>query len=290
MLLIVSIYLTACQNNPDELTIEQANEFAQEYFREEHNMNVSILRREYKRVSDKQYLNVITVSEHNIEYELVLDENNKPLSDNVSAVETINRIDTLLFLELFQPLGFKLHKYIVPKAVFSYSGRCYTVNFPVVSVDLPDKALIDEVFLLLEPLRNAGVDDFIIVINSPTFCLPSCEFEHGTNGIQLGAEFFSTDISKKSFEEKYLSLTDRVYWDRDRFNNLLSELSRMGYSNARFFVSRLVGGHTIEITLYCKPEYGITDEPAIALLDEIDENYFRIGDKKTVYRIEHKYS
>ena len=95
---VMLLFLVACEENPGEIPVEQAAQIAQAYFKEMHDLDITMKSVSYEQVGLHKYLNFVTVSDGETEYRLILDEKNKPLSDNVSAV-TATKTLTFLYLQ-----------------------------------------------------------------------------------------------------------------------------------------------------------------------------------------------
>jgi len=270
--------LAACQNSPAKLTAEQVTDLAQVYFKDLYGASVTVEKAEYEQVGSSEYRNFVTVSNGDTEYTLILDENNKPLSDNVSEIEIIKAIDISKYKEKIEPLGLKLyaHKELEP----ILSGLQYQVWFSVVSEDRPDKDKAGKIYSLLSELKNDGIDRFVLNINSPGFLLFN-EYD-----LWLAGAVFDTDIDIARFEEQYYGFVDGIYWNEQKFNDKILELAQMGYKNAFFYISGWVDGKTIEIVLYCESDTSLSDEPAIAELEKMDDSYFKIGENEVKYTLQ----
>ena len=291
MAILVSaiLFLAACHRNPEKITVDQATERVQAYFKSSHDLDVTVKSVSYDQVGEHDYLNVVTVSDGETEYKLILDKNNEPISDNVSALETIKNIDISSFDDRIRQLGLKRHEYYALEAVASFRDLRYSVCFSVGSEDCPSKDSKDGIYSLLGELKNEGIDEFIINIDSPSFLLPKIEFGYGVYGLRLTGIGFKTDIDSASFEEQYYHFVDQIYWDKQKFDEKILELTQLGYENACFFISRWDDGNTLEIVLYCESDNSLSDEPAIALLGEMDDSYFRVGDNEIKYTLQHSY-
>ena len=278
-------------HNAKEITIEQAGEIAQPYFLRLYGKDVTIIKVEHNIVGiinqNHLYLNFISVFDGNAEYELVLDENNEPLSDNVSAIEKMNNISIASLEKRITHLGLQLHKYYNLSTAFTYQDRRYTVNLAVIPTDIPEKDKEEDVFTLLTILKNEGIDNFIIVVNSPSFFPSTIGMKQVLYGTQLTAEYFVTDIDKGLFSQKYNDLTNRIYWDREKIVQKLDMLIGAGYDYAYFCVTPNYENNLLEIELYCESDNSITDEYALVLLGEMDESYFRVKDKEIKYTLRH---
>jgi len=289
MAAVLLIIVALCDSDPAKITVEQAAEIARPYFRELYNLDVIVKNVEYKRVGEYKYLNLIMVSDGEMEYNLMLDEQNKPLTDDISAIGRIQNIDITSFGERIKTYGMRLYVRSGFKVVYSTSNRRYIVNCPVELSNIPRKDLKGEIYSLLGELKNEGIDELVVIISTPDFLLPKMEFGHGVHGAELTAEFFSTEISAKEFEEQYCSLADRVSWDIQKFDDKIQELTQLGYTNV-YFYNKQGNAATVEIVLYCESDANLSDGPAIELLDEMDDSYFRVGGKETKYTLQHVYN
>ena len=165
---------------------------------------------------------------------------------------------------------------------FRYYAHCSTVT-----EELPNKDSIDDIYSLIEELKDYGIDVFGINIDTPNFLLPKMESGHGARGVRLAGIGFETDIGITSFEEQYYRFVDQIYWDKQQFDNKISEFTQRGYKNAYFYVSKWADENTLEIVLYCESDASLSNEYAATLLEGIDDSYFRIDGKKTKYTLQH---
>ena len=279
--------IAAYRRNPDELTFEQAAEIAHTYFSRVHRMFIGVKGVSYERVAQRDYRNFITVFHGHTEYTLILDKRNKPASDNVLAVDTMNSIDISSFDGRLRELGLERHEHYDLETILSTDFQ-YEVVFSVVCEGRPNKDAKDGIYSFLNELKKEGVDRFIININTPSFLRPKLRYGHGTHGLRLIELGVDTDIDAEAFEEKYYTFTDQLYWNKQKFDDMIKELTNIGYENAYFFVSRGVTGNTLEIVLYCESEGSLSDESALALLEKVDETYFKVGDAKIKYTLQHR--
>jgi hypothetical protein len=280
--LAFSSVLFACNKNPEILTVEQVTELVQTYFKELYNLNVMVENVSYERVGLHDYLNKVRVSNGETEYNLFLDRNNKPLADDYRVVETVNNTDISMFDDMVNSLGFEN-----PHLESVIGGYEYSSWFFVSPSERPNKDSKDGIYSLLGALNSEGVDVLAIYISSPNFLLPKMEFGHGVHGVQLAVENFETNVTKAKFEEQYNEFVDSVLWDEHKFEEKVSQLTQRGYKNAYFFISGYYTGNTIEIVLYCESDGSLTDEQANALLEDMDDSYFKIRNKKTKYTLQH---
>ena len=295
LIIIISIFIvlaTCATNNPKELYPEQAVEIARPYFQELYGKNIIVENVRYEVVGMigryHLYRNIITVSEGEAEYKLILDKRNVPVSDNISAIETIKNIEISSLEEKLKPLGLKLHEHYDLEVAASPRNLQYSVCLSVVAEDCPSREQKDRIYSLLGVLKDNGVDYFIINIDTPDFLFPKMKFGYGVYGLRLAGVGFSTDMDMASFKERYNNYVNQIYWDKQKFDEKIFELTQLGYENATFFISRWTDGDTIEIVLYCESGKNISDEAAIALLEEMDDSYFRIGDNKIKYTLQHR--
>ena len=286
--LAVVLILSSCNYNPAKITMEKASIIAQTHFQELYKKNIAVEKVEYKRVSQNRYLNLITVFNEETKYELILDENNKPLADNYSNIEAINNINLASLYEEIEPLGLIFNQNYDIYTVFNNLDRKYIVSLSVVSIDIPNKDFEDRIFSLLNTLRVQGIDELSIVVNTPEFLLPKKELELGIYGLQLYAEFFKTDLDLKSYEKQYGNFTNNIFWDKKKFYDEMFKLAQLGYENVYFYIAQVTAA-TVEISLYCESVISLDDKQAAALLNEMDDSYFRIGKKETKYALLHVY-
>ena len=287
VLIVTIVLFNACRNNPVEITVSQANELAHDYFKELYDLDITVIGVSYEQVGEHDYLNMIRVSDGETEYKLILDKNNKPASDNVSALNTIKNIDLYSYDEILAQLELRLHKYYDLEAVAAVSDLQYRVYLSVNTVDRPIIESIVGINSFLEILKKDGVDELIIYVHSPRFLLPKVEFGHGTISLNLTGIRLKTDMSFETLSGQYQAFVNQVYWNEQKFEEKVSELTGAGYKNAYFFISKWADGNTLEIILYCESDANLSAEAAINLLDGIDESYFRIGDNEIKYTVQH---
>ena len=279
-------FLVSCSSKSAAIQLGQAIEIAHQYFAEQYGKYVVVNNTKFERISQSQCRNIITVNDGKTEYRLMLDEQNKPFADDVIATDIRNNIDISLFSERLESLGLRVFEYYDLSTVFNEQEERYIINLSVVLANLPIKTAKTEVYILLKELRNIGVDNFVIVVNSPDFLRPRVELGHGGNGIQLDAEFFNTGIDEATFEDQYMQLSDRIHWDKDLFDKKIAELAEIGYENAYFFISQRLTVNTMEIILYCESRGSLSDEQAAILLQCMADSYLKIGGRETKYSVQ----
>ena len=282
------MYIAIFCRNPAEISFEQASEIAHKHFNSVHNMFIMVKDVSYKKVAQRDYLNFITVFHGKTEYTLILDKRNKPASDNVVAINTIQSIDLSSFDGKLRELGLERHDYYDLEALLSLTDFQYKTAFSVVHIDRPNRDSKDDIYNFLEELKKEGIDTFIVNINSPSFLRPKFEYGHGMHGLRLIEFGVDTDIGLEAFSEKYYNFVDRVHWNKQKFDEQIEEMTSMGYENAYFYISRWATGNILEIVLYCESDGSLSDEPALSLLEKIDESYFDIGEINTEYTLQHK--
>jgi len=283
------LFLATRHRNPSKMTVDQVTERARNYFIDFHDMDVTVKSVSYEQVGEHDYLNVVKVSDGVTEYKLILNKNNKPVSDNVSAITTINSIDISAFEEELRPLGLKLHEHYDLEAAASTKDLKYRVFFSVVTEDLPMKSAITGIYSLLGMLKDEGIHALIINIDSPNFLLPKTEFGYGVGGLRLAGIGFETNIDLAKLEDQYCYLVDKVYWNEQKFNDKVQIIAKLGYENVSFFVSRWEGGNTIEIVLHCESDASLSGEQAENELADMDDSYIRIFDIIFKYTVQHEY-
>ena len=288
IVIAISLIFAACTRNPKEITIDKAVLIAQPYFQELYGKTVVVEQTKYERIDLKDYRNIITVSDKETEYKLFLSKNNTPLFDNITAVDTIKKIDIPSFEKVLTPLGLKLHEHYDINWYSSYEDKRCVVSLSVLSIDLPNKDLKDGIYSLLGLLRNEGIDSFNININSPDFLLPKIEYGHHGHGVRVIDVIFSTDLDKDNFEKKYNEFVNEGFWDEQKFTDKISELTQLGYKNAYFYISRWYDGNTLEIVLYCTSDASLSDEQAAALIKDMDDSYIRKDERDMMFVLEHE--
>ena len=279
----VALLFAACHRNPKIVTVEQVSERILAYFKDTHDLDVTVINVSYDRVGQRDYLNIVAVSDGETEYRLILDRNNKPMLDDVSAARAIKDVDASSYEDRLKSLGLLLRESYTLGIVASYGVEFrYYSSFSVKTEGRPSIEAKDGVYSLLEAMKNEGIELFVINVTTPSFLLP----KHRTNGIIIDAIGFDTDIDITSFEELYNSFVERVYWDKQKFDEKIIKLTQLGYRNAYFFIPGWYQGNTLEIVLYCESDDDLSDEPAIALLEEMDDSYIKIADTKIQYTLQ----
>lgn len=279
---LIILMLAACSRSTPQLTDTQAAETAMTYFLETYGRAVSFERTEYRSVAEKQSLNFITVQDGENTLQLVLDERNDPLADNVSSLAILRHLDSSLLAEAIErsqlnPCGWNT------STAFSYSDQEFSACLSIVLDNLISQQNADDVFELLRTLKEAQIDQLIIEIVPPVFLQPKAEYGQGTVKLQLAAKSFDTDVDEASFKEQFKAFADSVFWDKEKFDSKLAEISGLGYENMNFFVSKWADGGTVEITLSCELGSCLDEENALTALETMDDSYFRISDKTTRY-------
>ena len=285
LLICLVITFTACTKHPDEITIDQAEAIAYPYFYDLYGKKVVVEEIELKFLGMNDDRNIIHVSDGETNYSLCLDVNNKPLFDNVSVVDIAKAVDAASLGEKLKPLGLELHDYYDIEWRYSLKHeRCF-VSFSAVLRTLPNNDLRDDIYAFLGSLRNQGIDDFWINLNSPVsvFPIPEDGYKHGLNiyGVR-----FSTSISEDVFDKEYSDFVNGIYWNEQKFKDIITELTLLGYKNAYFYITRW-DGNSIEVVLYCESDDSLSDEQIATLLDDIDDSYIRIDGASFKFVIEH---
>lgn len=279
---LIILMLAACNRSTPQLTDTQAAETAMTYFLETYGRAVSFERTEYRSIAEGQSFNFITVLDEADILQLVLDENNAPLADNVSSLDILRHIDSSLLAEAIEqsqlnPCGWNT------STAFSNSDQRFSACLSIVLDNLISRQSADDVFQLLRTLKAAQIDQLIIEIVPPVFLQPKAEYGQGTVKLQLAAKSFDTDVGEESFKEQFNAFADSVFWDKEKFDRKIAEISEFGYENVNFFVSKWADGSTVEITLSCDLGSCLDEESALTALETMDDSYFRIFEKTTRY-------
>ena len=285
MLLLI---LTSCGSNPPQVSVDEVATQVQDYFIHSYGLDVVVTNVAYVQVGANDYVNEVTVSNEESEYKLVFDKNNKPYSDNVSELRTINSIDVSLLENEIIAQGLRLPDVSDKYLVTSKQNLQYKIWFPVFAEGRLNNGSEEGMYSLLGILKNVGIDLFSIDINSPVFLLPKPEFGQGTRGLNIAGVVLETDMGRNGFNAKYNELVNKVYWDEQKFNDKITELTDAGYQNVNFFIARWADGNTLEIILYCESDISLTEELAVAITDEMDDSYFRITDVEVKYTVRHE--
>lgn len=288
VLLLIAL-LPACTKQLTTSTYEQAEEIAENYFKEVHGKQVVVEEVTSKQVSENQYLTVILSSEGEAEYELVLDEENRPLADNAYCIEAMRQIDIPALEKVVNESDFAIEKYNALQCVFSHTERRYQLMLSVNAREPQQQDAAGEVFSLLEILKKQNIDLLTVTASTPDFLQPRIELGHGTLNLQLSAEQFDTGIEEDAFQQKYESFSQSIYWERQKFDAMISKLEEIGYKNAYFYIAGFEDGATISIVLYCQSQKTLSLDQAKSLLEEIDSSCFSIKGKHVKYVLEHQY-
>ena len=287
ILIIAASFLTACCKMPAELSVEQIDESVQTYFENTHDLTVAVIDVSYEQISEYNFLNIVKVSDGEVEYELILDRNNEPISDNVLALATIKNMDTTSWNNKLRDLGLNLHEYYDFETIVSFEDLQYRILLSVVAVERIDREVKDGIYSLLGILRDEGVDSLIINIDSPKFLVPKENAGYGIHSLRLASIKFDTNIEVISFEEQFSSFIDRVYWSKQGFEEKVFALTQAGYENVYFFISQWHDGNTIEIVLHCESSDSLSEATAIILLEDMDDDYFKIEGSETKYTLQY---
>ena len=283
---VIIVFLScfaACHRNPADINLDQATEIAQNYFSETYNMDVSVLEVAKKRVDEDKNLNFITLSFGESEYTLILDERNKPLSDNVYAMKRMGSVNMALLDEELVPLGLQRQISESNNGLrISHQNVRYqfSLNLEVTTEECPNREMAEGILSLLRLLNREGIDKLAIQVTSPDFLL----LHH--YGVQLDGKSFFTDISASDFEEQYGDFADRNYWDRKKFEKITVELSQLGYENVCFYINDMTIS-SIEIALYCESYNTPSDDQVASILRKLDDVHFKTGAKEVNYTLQH---
>ena len=283
MVAISTFLIIPTSMNPEAMSVKQVTGFTKSYFQRKYGMDVIIKDVNYIQISEHEYRNSVTVSSGGTEYNLSLNKHNKPEFDDVHAVEVMGKIDKSLIEDKLKSLGLEITKYSGYNLGYSYEDKQYIIGLSVSSIDRPSKNAKDDMYSLLELLKEEGVDKFSISVPTPDFLTPQMEFGYGAYGSVLGGENFETDMDMRSFEEKYYGFVDSIYWDEQKFDDKIIELEQLGYKNVHFFIPMEYNSNTIRVLLYCEADSSLSYEQANDALISMDESYFEIQGYETVF-------
>ncbi len=286
MIAIVFVLFFAKNEKIEKITCYEATDIGKSYFLEQYGKNVTVEEINDERI---QYTrrNVITVCDGETEYMLYLDEKNRPSFDNVLAVDIQTNIDIESVKEMAKILGLEFFADYNVTIVNSYDKQSCFVRLCVTTKDRLHKEKSDAYYSFLVFLRDKGITELLIDVNSPDFLLSKKEFDHRVN-IGIGKEVFDTNMGTKEFRSRFNIFSDSIFWDKQKFESKLSELNRMGYENPCFFVSQWRDYNTLEIVLCCEggPDNSVKQDDA--LFADMDESYINIQNVDIVYVL--KYS
>lgn len=294
VLAVIFVFATKRDPSAVEISKEEAEEIAVSYFNEEYSVEATVLRTEYRRLTyDKVYLNCITVLIDNEEYQLLLDDENKPLIDDYSISMFVKNLETNKLEEWKSKYG--LDKYVSSgiNGMFVYEGYKEAkrrVAFYIKTQEIPKAEDADKFWNLLCELRENGIEYFGISIVSPEFLMPNFDLGHGAHGVLLRAASFPTGYSSKKFHKEYLSFIKSIYWDEDKFDEKIEELEKAGYKNPYFYTAHIFAKNPNRVTLACYCETsGEADENEVRKIYEIikdmDDTYIRIDSRGVEYLV-----
>ena len=260
------------------LTTRRAEELAKSYFMEQYQIDVQFCEIDRMQIMEHTYLTRIIVSCEGSDYELVLDQNNRPLSDSVSCCRIVEALQDEDFLQQFLDdvmAEVKLSKFWV---LFSSQEMRYVV---ILSVDVQAPVAREkeaEVYTLLTELKERDVFALAIGVVTPDFLLPV----EGGAGVELAGAYFYTDMEQDAFQAQYLSFAKSIRWDEDLFRKKLTELESSGVQDARFYIRGWSTGTVLEIALSYVEQSDHTP-PLEDLISDVDDRYFSIEGKDVQY-------
>ena len=284
VLAVIFVFATKRDPSAVEISKEEAEEIAVNYFNEKYSVEATVVWTEYKLVSYKVYLNWITVLIDNEEYQLLLDDENKPLMDDYSISMFVKNLEANKLEEWKSKYGLDEYASSEIKGALLYSGyrkARRVVSFCIKTQEIPKAEEADKFWNLLCELRENGFDYLEIRIVSPEFLMPNFDLGHGAHGSLLKWAAFSPDSSSKKFYKEYLSFTKWIYWDEDKFNEKIEELEKAGYKNPYFYVADIFtkNPNGVNMVCYCETS-GEADENEVRKIYEIikdmDDTYIRI--------------
>lgn len=278
IVMFIGISLTACKNETETLTIEQANEIVTAYFQGTDLKEVEIVEIGRERIGQDIFLNTIYVAYGGIEYTLILDENNVPLADNVEALKLLSQFDVSSVDEDVRSLGATLN-YDVLQVIFSPLDSQYKVLLHLNLNKKPCSDCVDIAYGLFETVKRKGIDQLVLSITTPNFLL-----SNGTRGIQLDSEMFSSSLDKDEFYSKFLDFSNNIIWDEEKFADVELKLGEIGCSDIQFSILG-VTVDTIRIELSFKKDSHVSNEQLESIYADLDDSIFQIGNKKTEFII-----
>ena len=294
VLAVIFVFATKRDPSAVEISKEEAEEIAVNYFNEKYSVEATVVWTEYKLVSYKVYLNWITVLIDNEKYKLLLDDENKPLMDDYSISMFVKNLEANKLEEWKSKYGLDEYASSEIKWELLYSGyrkARRVVSFRIETQEIPKAEDADKFWNLLCELRENGFDCLEIWIVSPKFLMPNFDLGHGAHGSLLTWAAFSPDYSSKKFYKKYLSFTKWIYWDEDKFNEKIEELEKAGYKNPYFYSVHMFGNVPNGVTMVCYCETsGEADENEVRKIYEIikdmDDTYIIIDGREIEYLVE----
>lgn len=274
--ILIGLVLSSCTYALSELSRSQAEELAQTYFTNTYGKDakVSFWRREQVAEDVSVWCIYVTIDDE--DYELILDENDKPLADNYLCLNRIQEIESAIMS--FEPLNSTLQL----SSTFYYEDRAYRISCSVQTDQLLTQDQSEEYFFLLHRLKELGIERMFIEVSSPRFLLPEPERNLGIYGYLLCGELFYTDSERSDFNKQYSAFTDQFFWDEQAFSDKADQLSELGCKNIDFYISDFKVD-SIVVSVYCEIETGDT----FAITDELvclNEDAFRIEGKSIHYK------
>lgn len=281
--ILVAVLLQSCSFNMSphkEVEKEDVDNTVREWFLQKHSMEVTVESTSPLQVGEKTWLTEVTVSAQNNRFELVLDESYQPIADNVYGLQTIQTVERQDIFEQMRSIKYLSKLGIEFCCPFYDNEHRYRTQCAIHVNEIPEEGEKDFWWSILQELNRQGIDDLIILIETP-------EFLRLYGGHQLEGEYFPTVMNIEDFNLHYSDLINRVYWDEAKFNAKLKELSDAGFGNPRFYISGFENGLTLNITLL----YEAGDESKAAedlletMLKDMDSSYFYLSGLKIRYVI-----
>ena len=266
---ICLVLFAGCSFDSISLTVDRAAEIAIPYFKESYGITVSVENVKPIQVGDTNYLYGVNVSDTDGRfYKLCLDKEGNPLADNYLCSRQLDEVDVDAVLT--QPCE------IYEQFAYKDKGYLYLVTCSAYLKDLPSKESPSVVYRELKRLEASGVQELVLYVRAPYFLTSEAGY-----GLQLSAKAFSTVLNWETFLKQYNEWAETVFWNEQKFNNILLELKEIGIPNAYFSMKNVT-----DIVLYYKSETALSPEYTLGLIEQIDESFIRIDGTEFNFYVE----
>lgn len=279
LFLAMCIFITGCSGGSQELSDQEAEEIAVDYFRRTYHRKVTYQCQEKLQVGEHEYLDIAIVSCDGKELKLALDEQKKPLADNGFQIACVEQAENRIGEKHNLPTDARLERY---DTVFETSASCYISECYVALRDIPQEETKDAVWELLQELRLNQIDQLILEVLTPAFL-----YQKVGSSLQLEARAFPTDDSYEDYEAKYEAFRKSFFWDKEIFDQKLAAIQELGYQDAYFYMDGSFQGRIINIVLHCPQRNDSSENELEAMLEDMDENCFSIDGCSILYTVEY---